>query len=131
MEPQDVPAEAERTIRYRERWGFKFPGVLWWVALLIVPIIFAALVSAYNRSSIEVQLTDQSIAALAKAGITDIHVVFEARDATLDIPFGVSVTAAQMDAAVEIVEGIEGVRIVVANRESIEGAGSSLRGVAA
>lgn len=121
MEPQNSPGGAQRTIRYQARWGYKFPGVLWWVALLVVPIIFAALVSAYNRSSLETDLTDRSLTALQEAGLVDIHVVFLGRDATLDVPFGVDVTEEELDRAVKIVEGVEGVRLVMARDGAIQG----------
>lgn len=122
MEQQNRPVGAERTIRYQARWGYKFPGVLWWVALLVVPIIFAALVSAYNRKSVETDLTDRSLIALEEAGLDEIHVVFEARDGTLDVPLGVEVTEEELARAVEIVVGVEGVRVVVARDGSVQGA---------
>lgn len=121
MEHQNRPVGAERTIRYQARWGYKFPGVLWWVALLVVPILFAAFVSAYNRDELETDLTNRSLTALEEAGLDEIHVVFFARDATLDVPLGEDVTQDQLDRAVEIVEGVEGVRSVQAREGSVQG----------
>lgn len=118
---QNRPVGAERTIRYQARWGYKFPGVLWWVALLVVPILFAAFVSSYNRSDLETDLTDRSLTALEEAGLDEIHVVFFARDATLDVPLGEDVTQEELDRAVEIVEGVEGVRTVQAREGSVQG----------
>lgn len=121
VEHQNRPVGAERTIRYQERWGYKFPGVLWWVALLVVPILFAAFVSSYNRADLETDLTTRSLTALDEAGLDEIHVVFFARDATLDVPFGEDVTQEELDMAVKVVAGVEGVRSVQAREGSVQG----------
>lgn len=122
MDPQVDPHNATYRLRYETRWGHRFPGGLWLVGLLLVPIMVAALGSALNRSEIEADLTDRALEALADEGIVQIHVVFEARDATLDIPFGVDVPPGQLERAVEIVEGIRGVRVVRASESALNSA---------
>jgi hypothetical protein len=108
--------------RYATTWGYRFPGVIWWVALVIIPILFAALGSAMNRGSIEADLTSRSVTALQEAGIENIHVRFEVRDASLDVLHGVNVAEDELARAKRIVAAIDGVRIVTAANNNPQGA---------
>lgn len=112
MDPQADPANGAQRVEYVTRWGYRYPGPLWLIGLLVVPILFAAGATVVDRGKMEKSLTDQSLAVLDDAGLGDIHVVFEARDATLQVPFGFEVTQAELDRAATLVEGVEGVRVV-------------------
>ncbi len=129
MDPQLDPKESAYRLRYETRWGHRFPGGLWLLGLLLVPIMVAALGSALYRNDIETQLTDQALDVLEAEGITRIHVVFEARDATLDVPYGVEVPPAELERAIELVEAIDGVRVVNASDAALRGAAITTRWV--
>jgi len=88
------------------------PGALWLIGLVVVPTLFAAGATVVGRNQLEKTLTDQAVSALAEGDLSAIHVVFEARDATLEVPFGVEVTGEQVDRAKSLVEAIEGVHVV-------------------
>ena len=124
MDPQLDPNESTYRLRYETRWGHRLPGGLWLLGLLLVPIMVAALGSALFRNDIETQLTDQALEALEAEGIDKIHVVFDARDATLQIPYGVEVSPADLARAVKVVEAIDGVRVVNASDAALRGAGT-------
>ena len=112
MDPQAGRDNGTQTIRYVSRWGFRYPGPLWLIGLLVVPILFAAGATVIDRTQMEKRLTEQAVTLLDEQGLDEIYVVFEARDATLEVPFGAEVTAPDLDRAATLVEGIVGVRIV-------------------
>lgn len=59
-----------------------------------------------NRHAVQSQLTDRSTRALSAAGITDAHVQFDGRDATVHVR-----TAGDRDRALAIVRSQQGVRV--------------------
>lgn len=122
MDRQLDPHGSTYRLRYETRWGHRFPGGLWLLGLLLVPIMVAALGSALYRNDIETELTDRALQELESEGITKIHVVFEARDATLDVPYGVEVPPEELERAIELVEAIDGVRVVNASDAALRGA---------
>lgn len=112
MDPQAGPRSDGQIIRYQSRWGYRVPGPLWLIGLLVVPILFAAGATVVDRSQMEKSLTNKAVSALDKAGLEQIHVVFQARDATLEVPLGADVTQAELDRAEQLIAEIDGVRIV-------------------
>ena len=84
----------------------------------MVPILFAAGATVVDRSQMEKSLTNKAVAVLDEQGLETIHVVFQARDATLEVPFGSDVTQAELDRAKKVIGEIEGVRIVQAGEIS-------------
>ncbi|MGH3713595.1 MAG: OmpA family protein [Micromonosporaceae bacterium] len=78
----------------------------WLLGLLLVPALIALLVLWLSAQGIEDDLTTRSNAALSEAGLPDVDVAFDGRDATLSgVPEG------QQDQALEVVKGVEGVRV--------------------
>ncbi len=118
MDPQVDPTNGQQVVRYQQRWGYRYPGPLWLIGLLVVPILFAAGATVVERGNLEKTLTDNSLVVLDEAGLGDIHVVFSARDATLEVPFGSDVTQAELDQAAQLIEDVDGVRIVLTGEVS-------------
>lgn len=107
-----VGVDADRQIRPRlARRGL---GGLWWLALLLVPLLLAGLTSMVRSGAIETDLATRAQAALAASGLTSVGVQISGRDATLAVPAGVDA-----DKAVRIVEGVEGVRVARAETVTI------------
>lgn len=88
-------------------------GGAWWLALLAIPLLLAALLAFIKGPDIEDDLTKRSGDALAAAGFEDVKVEFDGRDGTLTVPDGVDA-----DAAIKAVEGVEGVRVA----DAVDGA---------
>lgn len=82
-------------------------GAPWWIAVLVVPLLLAALSTAVRGGPIEDDLTTRTAAALDDAGLLGVDVDFSGRDATLTVPASVN-----GDEAIRVVEGVEGVRTV-------------------
>lgn len=80
--------------------------VAWLAALVLAPLLLAALGLAWPRPGLESDLTDRSDVALRSAGVTGASVSFDGRDATLaDVPAG------QELLALDAVRGVDGVRV--------------------
>jgi outer membrane protein OmpA-like peptidoglycan-associated protein len=75
-------------------------------AALLVPTALAGLTLLWPRPGIEAELTGSAAQALAAAGLAPAEVVFRGRDATITGPAG-----ADGERAVEVVEGVSGVRV--------------------
>lgn len=75
-------------------------------AALLVPTALAGLTLLWPRPRIEAELTGSAAQALAAAGLAPAEVVFRGRDATITGPAG-----ADGQRAVEVVEGVSGVRV--------------------
>lgn len=96
------------------KWGHKNPGGLWWMALLAVPLLLAALASVVSGPGVESRLGDASATALSGAGLDPaaFSVDFSGRDATLRLADGSAASAADLDAAKAAIAGVDGVRVV-------------------
>lgn len=88
------------------RWARRSPGWPWWLALLLVPLLLAALVAGVAHGSIQDSLTGKAKAALAAKGLDGVGVSFSGRDGTLRVPSGVDAAAAK-----KAVAGVDGVRV--------------------
>lgn len=83
------------------------PLAWWWVALLAIPLVLAALGSWLTHKAIEDDLTTRTTAALKEAGYTPQSVTFSGRDGTI------SVTGSGSPSAEEIALAVEGVRVIL------------------
>ncbi|WP_157508979.1 channel-forming protein ArfA/OmpATb [Luteipulveratus halotolerans] len=91
------------TVTKRARRGL---GGWWWLALLAVPLILAALASFIQRGGIQDDLKADSLKALNGQGITGADVDFDGRDGTITLPAGADAAKAK-----NIVENVDGVRV--------------------
>lgn len=91
----------------RTRWGRRSPGGLFWLALLLVPLLLALLATCAGRGGIQDDLTSRANAALEAQGIDGVGVSFDGRDGALQVPGGVDAAAAK-----KAVLGVDGVRTV-------------------
>src|SRR6266545_1644978 len=97
------------------RYAYRNLGWPWLLALLLVPLILAALLAGLRGDKIETNLHDRSLVALQGAGMSGVKVDFDGRDATLKAGAGAAgrrLTAADLGKAKGIVEGVDGVRVV-------------------
>lgn len=104
--PASAGGEATRTVA-RTRWGRRSPGGLFWLALLLIPLLFALLATCTGRGGIQDDLTTRSLAALDAQGVKGADVSFDGRDGTLTLPEGADAAAAK-----DAVAGVTGVRTV-------------------
>lgn len=81
-------------------------GAPWWLALLLVPALLAAILVGVQKGSIEDDLRERSEQALAAQGISAAEVDLSGRDATVTVPDG-----ADADKARAAVEDVDGVRV--------------------
>lgn len=94
------PAAATSTGLVRRR-----PGLVWLLALLVVPVLLTAVLLAVRTDPIEDDLQQRSLAALEARGITGAQVDFSGRDATVTVPAG-----ADAEEARRVVAAVDGVR---------------------
>lgn len=95
------------------------PLAWWWVALLAIPLVLAALGSWLTHKAIEDDLTARTTAALKEAGYTPQSVSFSGRDGTI------SVTGNGSTSAEEVALGVEGVRVILPS-DGAKGATSNI-----
>jgi outer membrane protein OmpA-like peptidoglycan-associated protein len=106
----DEPASSETTVRRdtSTRWAHKGLAGPWWLALLLIPLLLAALLAWAKGGDIEDDLKAKADAALAAKGITGATVKADGRDLTLTLPdplpAGVDANAAE--AAVADIDGV-------------------------
>lgn len=93
----------------RTRWGRRSPGGLFWLTLLLVPLLLAALATCTGKGGIQDDLTARSKAALEAQGLKGVGVSFDGRDGTLQVPAGVDEEKAE--GAVAAVEGVRTVAV--------------------
>jgi outer membrane protein OmpA-like peptidoglycan-associated protein len=106
----DEPATGETTVRRETstRWAHRGLAGPWWLALLLIPLLLAALLAWAKGGDIEGDLKAKADAALAAKGIDGATVKADGRDLTLTmpdpLPAGVDANAAQ--AAVADIDGV-------------------------
>jgi OOP family OmpA-OmpF porin len=103
-----VPAAATSIGLVRRR-----PGLVWLVAVLIIPILLTAVLLAVRTGPTEDDLRNRSQAALAARGITGVQVHFSGRDATVVVPAG-----ADAEEARDVVAAVDGVRAARASGQT-------------
>ena len=103
-----VPAAATSTRLVRRR-----PGLVWLLAVLIIPVLLTAVLLAVRTGRTEDDLRNRSQAALESRGITGVQVQFSGRDATVVVPAG-----ADADEARDVVAAVDGVRAAKARGQS-------------
>jgi OOP family OmpA-OmpF porin len=81
------------------------PGLVWLLAVLIVPVLLTAVLLAIRTGPTEDDLRNRSQAALEARGITGVQVQISGRDATVVVPAG-----ADADEARDVVATVDGVR---------------------
>jgi outer membrane protein OmpA-like peptidoglycan-associated protein len=107
------------------RFAYRNLGWPWLLALLLVPLILAALLAGLRGGKIETNLHDRSLAALQGAGMSGVKVDFDGRDATLKAARGAAgLTAADLDKAKGIVEGVDGVRVADVDTAGLKAGGT-------
>jgi len=112
------------------RFAYRNLGWPWLLALLLVPLILAALLAGLRGGKIETNLHDRSLAALQGAGMSGVKVDFDGRDATLKAGAGAAgrrLTAEDLDQAKGIVEGVDGVRVVDVDTAGLKAGGTPRR----
>jgi len=95
-----VPAAATSTGLVRRR-----PGLVWLVAVLIIPVLLSTVLLAIRTGPTEDDLRNRSRAALESRGITGVQVQFSGRDATVVVPAGADAGEAR-----DVVAAVDGVR---------------------
>jgi OOP family OmpA-OmpF porin len=89
------------------------PGLVWLLAVLIIPVLLTAVLLAVRTGRTEDDLRNRSQAALESRGITGVQVQFSGRDATVVVPAG-----ADADEARDVVAAVDGVRAAKARGQS-------------
>jgi outer membrane protein OmpA-like peptidoglycan-associated protein len=69
-----------------QRWGRRSPGGLWWLAVLVVPLVLAGAFMAVNGNDIETDLQERAMASLRAHHVKGATVEFDGRDATVTLP---------------------------------------------
>ncbi|WP_052589338.1 OmpA family protein [Luteipulveratus mongoliensis] len=100
------------TVTKRVRRGL---GGWWWLALLAVPLLLAALATLISRGGIEDDLKADTTKALKGQGISPTKVDFDGRDGTITLPAGADSAKAK-----KIAEDVDGVRVA-----DVKGAGAA------
>jgi outer membrane protein OmpA-like peptidoglycan-associated protein len=111
--PEDA-SQVTRTTHERSsetRWAHRNLGGPWWLALLVVPLLLAALVSVVKGGDIEADLGSRSLAALKANGLDGVTVDFSGRDATVSAVAGSGLSEADLKQAGDLVAGVDGVRV--------------------
>ena len=103
--PDDLQSEPVRTDTI-SKLVRRPAGVPWWLALLLVPALLAAILVGVQKGSIEDDLRDRSQQALAAQGITGAEIELSGRDAIVIVPDG-----SDADKARAAVEDVDGVRV--------------------
>ncbi len=78
-DPQVDPTNGQQVVRYQQRWGYRYPGPLWLIGLLVVPILFEPAPTVVERGNLEKTLTDNSLVVLDEAGLGDPRGVLRPR----------------------------------------------------
>lgn len=112
--------ESERDVD--TRFAHRNLGGAWWLALLLVPLLLAALLTGLRGSTIEDALKDRSQAALSAAGLGGVNLDFDGRDATLSSAGGAGLSAADLEKARGIVGAVDGVRVADVSGTPTDGA---------
>jgi hypothetical protein len=100
------------------RFAYRRLGGPWLLALVLVPLVLAALLGALRGDKIEADLQDRSLVALHAAGLDGASVQFDGRDATLSAATGSGLSTADLGTAVAVVEKVDGVGDVLSDPES-------------
>ena len=103
-QPAGGASTPPRTVTRRVRRGI---GGWWVLALILVPLVVAALATWTTHGSIEDDLHQRTMASLSDHGISGVTVEFSGRDAVLTIPAGVDPGKAK-----ELTKDVSGVRAV-------------------
>jgi OOP family OmpA-OmpF porin len=85
------------------------PGLVWLVAVLIIPVLLSAVLLAIRTGPTENDLRNRSQDALESRGITGVQVQFSGRDATVVVPAGAD--AGEARAVVAAVDGVRAARV--------------------
>ncbi len=94
----------------RKRWGHRSLGGLWWLALLVVPLLLAAAFTALEGDDLESDLQKRTLSALQANGIKGAQVEFDGRDATVTLPKRLPRGMDHGDVK-SVVIGVDGVRV--------------------
>jgi outer membrane protein OmpA-like peptidoglycan-associated protein len=105
----------------RQRWGRRSPGGLWFLAVLVVPLLLAAALTTLHGDDLESDLQRRTLSALEANGIKGAKVEFDGRDATVKLPKRLPRGMDHGDVQ-SVVTGVDGVRVAtleggVSNRE--------------
>jgi outer membrane protein OmpA-like peptidoglycan-associated protein len=111
----DEPASADTTVRRETstRWAHRGLAGPWWLALLIIPLLLAALLAWAKGGDIEGDLKAKADTALAAHGITGATVEADGRDLSLTLPdpLPAGVDASSAEAAVGDIDGVRTVEV--------------------
>ena len=94
----------------RKRWGRRSPGGLWWLALVVVPLLLAAAFTTLQGDDLESDLHKRTLSALEAHGIKGAQVEFDGRDATVKLPKKLPRGMDHGDVQ-SLVTGVDGVRV--------------------
>lgn len=108
------------------KFAHKNLGWPWLLALLLVPLLLAALLAGLRGGDIETDLKDRSLSDLKAEGIdTDgIDLDFDGRDATLKAASGAGLSKADLDKAKDVVADVEGVRVADVDTDGLADSGN-------
>lgn len=95
----------------RKQWGRRGLGGLWWLAVLVVPLLLAAALTAMEGDDLESDLQKRTVSALKANGIKGAEVEFDGRDATITLPKRLPRGMDHGDVT-SVVTGVDGVRVV-------------------
>jgi len=120
----DEPVTVDTTVRRETstRWAHRGLAGPWWLALLLIPLLLAALLAWVKGGDIEGDLKAKADAALAAKGITGATVEADGRDLTLTLPDKLP-AGVDADAAQAAVADLDGVRVA-----TLEGSSSGADG---
>jgi outer membrane protein OmpA-like peptidoglycan-associated protein len=94
----------------RKRWGHHSPSGLWWLAVLVVPLLLAAAFTALQGDDLEADLQKRTQTALEVNGIKGATVEFDGRDVTVKLPKRLPRGMDRGDVH-SVVTGVDGVRV--------------------
>lgn len=108
------------------RFAHKNLGWPWLLALLLVPLLLAALLAGLRGGDIETDLKDRSLSELKAKGIdaNGMKLDFDGRDATLKAAAGAGLSKADLDKAKDVVADVEGVRVADVDTAGLAGSGN-------
>ena len=127
--PDDEPDGSRTQTSYsREsdpRWAHRDLGGWWWLAALAAPLLLAALLLGVRGGGIESDLADASRTALAGAGLADVAVSLDGRDATVGPTVGADLPADDLERARGLVAEVPGVRAAAIDAVGVADGGSA------
>jgi len=94
----------------RKKWGRRGLGGLWWLAVLVVPVLLAAAFTVLEGDDLESDLEGRTLSALSANGIKGAGVQFDGRDATVKLPKRLPPGMDHGDVK-SVVIGVDGVRV--------------------